>query len=138
MDFVDEQYVALFEIGEKRGEIARFRNDGPGGRTKSDAEFARDDLRQRGLAEAGRADEQNMIERLATLARRLDENGEVFARLRLADEFRQQLRAHGGVAGIFVAALGRHDARRGVHSLPRRYLFGNSSPILTALGARPL
>jgi hypothetical protein len=34
-----------------------------------------------------------MIERLAALARRLDEDGEVLARLLLPDEFGQQLRA---------------------------------------------
>ena len=28
MDFVDEQDVALFEIGQQRGEIAGFCNDG--------------------------------------------------------------------------------------------------------------
>jgi len=34
------------------------------------AEFARHDLSERGLAEAGRADQQHVIERLAPRARR--------------------------------------------------------------------
>ena len=110
MDFVDEQDVALFEIGQKCGEIAGLGDHGAGGGAKADAELARDDLRQRGLAEAGRTDEQHMIERLAALARGLDEDREILARLRLADELRQQLRTQRGVADIIGAALGRDDA----------------------------
>ena len=53
--------------------------------------------------------EQHMIQRLAALARRLDEDRD-FARLRLADEFGQQLRTQRGVADIVAAALGRDDA----------------------------
>ena len=110
MDFVDEQHVALFEIGQKCGEIAGLGDHGAGGGAEANAEFARDDLRQRGLAETGGTDEQHMIERLAALARRLDEDRQIGARLRLADEFGQQLRAQRGVADIVGAALGCHDA----------------------------
>ena len=138
MDFVDEQHVALFEIGQQRGEIAGLGDHGTGGGAKADAEFARHDLRQRGLAEARGADEQHVIQRLAPLARRLDEDREILARLRLADELRQQLRAQRGVADIVGTALGRDDAGGRVHSLPRLYLFGSSSPMLTTFGARPL
>ena len=138
MDFVDEQHVALFEIGEQRGEIARLRDDRARGGAKADAELARDDLRQRGLAEAGGTDEQHVIQRLAPLARRLDEDREIFARLRLADEFGQQLRAQRGVADIVGTALGGDDAGGRVQSLPRLYLFGSSSPMVTTFGARPL
>ena len=115
MDFVDEQHVALFEIGQECGEIAGLGDHGPRGGAKADAEFARHDLRQRGLAEAGGTDEQHMVERLAALARRLDEDREIGARLRLADEFRQQLRAQRGIAGIVSAALGCDDAGGRVH-----------------------
>ena len=65
VDLVDEQDVALFEIGEQRGEVAGLGDHRPGGGAEIDAELARDDLRQRGLAEAGRADEQHVVERLA-------------------------------------------------------------------------
>src|ERR1700682_4321581 len=110
MDFVDEQHVALFEIGEKCGEIAGLGDDGPGSGAKADAEFTRDDLRQRGLAEAGGTDEQHMVQRLFPLARGLDEDREIGARLRLADEFGQELRAQRSVAGIISAAFRRDDA----------------------------
>ena len=65
MDLVDEQDVAVLEIGEQGGEIARLGDHRPGGGAKADAKLARDDLRQRGLAEAGRAEEQHMVERVA-------------------------------------------------------------------------
>ncbi len=115
MDLVDEEHVALFEIGEKCREIAGLGDHGTRGGAKADAELARHDLRQRGLAEARRADEQHVIERLAALARGLDEYGQIGARLRLADELRQQLRAQRGVAGILMAALRRDDARGRAH-----------------------
>ncbi|MGY4299268.1 hypothetical protein ACVWXN_007363 [Bradyrhizobium sp. i1.4.4] len=93
MDLVDEEHVALFEVGEERGEIAGLGDHRTRGRAKADAELLGDDLRQRGLAEAGRAYEQHVIERLAALACRLDEDREVLARLLLADEIGQRLRA---------------------------------------------
>ena len=63
VDLVDEEHVALLEIGEQRREVARLGDDRAGGGAEIDAEFARDDLRQRGLAETRRADEQHMVER---------------------------------------------------------------------------
>ena len=70
VDLVDEEHVALLEIGEQRREIAGLGDDRPGCGAEVDAEFARHDLRQGGLAEARRADQQHMIERLvARLAR---------------------------------------------------------------------
>src|ERR1700687_4222695 len=119
MDFVDEQHVALFEIGEKCGEIAGLGDHGPGSGAKADAEFARDDLRQRGLAEAGGTDEQHVVERLAPLARGLDEDREVGARLRLANELGQQLRTQRSIADIVAAALGRDDAGGRGHAATR-------------------
>src|SRR6185437_1185455 len=137
MDLIDEEHVALFEIGEKGSEIAGLRDHRSGRRAKTDAELTRHDLCQRGLAKARRAAEQHVIERLAALARRLDEYGEVRARLRLADKLRQHLRTQRGVAGVLVAPLRRDDARGRAHSLPRLYLFGKSSPILATFGSLP-
>ena len=50
-----------------------------------------------------------MVERLVTFPRGLDEDREVFPRLRLPYEFGQQLRAQRSVADIVAAALGRDD-----------------------------
>ena len=64
VDLVDEQDVALLEIGEERGEVAGLGDDRTGGRAEIDAELAGDDLRQRRLAEARRPDEEDVVERL--------------------------------------------------------------------------
>ncbi len=137
MDLVDEQNVARLEIGQERGEIAGFGNDRSRGGAEIDAEFARHDLRQRGLAEARRADEQHVVERFLARARRLDEHREIGARLFLADEFAQSLRPQRGV-DVVVALVGGHQAARGcAHVIPRRYLFGSNSPMLVTVGVLP-
>ncbi len=55
-----------------------------------------------------------MVERLFTRARRLDEHGEIGARLLLADEFAQALRAQRDV-GVVVALVGGYQAAGGIH-----------------------
>ena len=65
VNFVDEQHVALFEVGEERREVAGLGDHRARRGAEIDAKLARHDLRQRRLAEPGRADEQHMIERLA-------------------------------------------------------------------------
>ena len=104
VDLVDEQHVAVFEIGEQRGEVAGLGDDRTGGRAEIDAELARHDLRQRRLAEARRTDEQHMVERLAAALGRLDEDLEVGARRRLADELVERLRPQRHV-GVFAALV---------------------------------
>ena len=128
VDLVDEEDVALLEIGEQRGEVA-----GPGdhrarGRAEIDAELARDDLRQRRLAEAGRADEEDMVERLLAGAGGLDEHLEVGAGLRLADEIGQHLRPERGVRRVVVANVRGDDAAHARHSLRRPPLAGREEP----------
>ena len=140
MDFIDEQHVALFEIGEKRGKIAGLGDHRAGRGAEIDGKLARHDLRQSGLAEAGRADEQHLVERFFPRPRRLDEHGEIFACLLLADESAEPLRPQRGLGQILVAPLGRNQLafrRRAHRSGPRLYLLGSSSPIGTALGVRP-
>ena len=65
VDLVDEQHVAVFEIGEQRGEVAGLGDHRAGGRAEIHAELARHDLRERRLAEARGPREQHMVERLA-------------------------------------------------------------------------
>ena len=116
VDLVDEQDVAVLEIGQERREIARLGDHRAGGGAEIDAELARDDLRQRGLAEPRRADEQHMVERLGPPSRRLDEDVEVGARLLLADELRQPLRPQRGFRRIVVPAFAGHEATSGCQS----------------------
>ena len=137
VDLVDEEHVALFEIGEQRREVAGLGDHRAGGGAEVDAELARHDLRQRGLAEAGRADEQHMVERFVARARGLDEDAQVGARLLLADELGEPLRPQRRFRDVVLAALGGDQAaRRGGHRpRSRLYLFGSRS--LIAITSEP-
>ena len=55
VNLVDEQNVMWLQVGQQRRQIARARNHRPGRGAKPDSQLARDDLRQRGLAEPRRA-----------------------------------------------------------------------------------
>ena len=109
MDLVDEQDVAVLEIGEQGGEVARLGDHRPGRGAEADAELARDDLRQRRLAEPRRAEEQDMVERVAAALGGLDEHPQILPRRLLPDELVERLRAQRRV-DILGAALGRGDA----------------------------
>ncbi len=111
MDLVDEQHVARLQVGQERREIAGALDHRPGGGAEAHRHLARDDLRQRRLAEAGRAGEQHVVERLAAPARRLDEDAEILAQLALADELVEAQRAEGRLARILLAPLRRDHAR---------------------------
>ena len=102
MDFIDEQDVAVLEVGEKSGEIARLGDHWTGRRSEIHAELARHDLRQRRLAEPRRAGEEDMVERLAPRAGRVNEHLEIATDFRLTDELRQGLRAQGNLGLVFV------------------------------------
>ena len=65
VDLVDEQHVARLEVGQQRGEIARALEHRARGLAQVDAHLARDDVRERGLAQARRAEQQHVVERFA-------------------------------------------------------------------------
>lgn len=109
MDLVDEENVPLFEIGEKRGKIARLGDHRSRGRPEIDPELARHDLRQRRLAEARWPCEQHMIQRLAPRPRRINEDLEVRAHFGLTDELGKRLRPERGFRLVVVAFHGGQD-----------------------------
>ena len=80
VDLVDEQDIPGLEVCQDCGEVAGALDHRPGGGAEPDAQFAGDDLRQRGLAEARGAVQQHVVQRLAAAAGGLDEDGEVLAR----------------------------------------------------------
>lgn len=109
MDLVDEQHIAFFEIGQLRCKVAGLRDHRAGCRAEVDPEFLCHDLRQRRLAEAGRTDEEHVIERLAACTGRGNEHFKIGACLGLAREVRQALRAQMGL-DIIVLRRGGEDA----------------------------
>ena len=100
VDLVDEQHVARLQVGQQCREVAGPLDHRPRGRAEADPELARDDLRQRRLAEPGRAEKQHMVERLAPAFRGLDEHPQIVAQLPLADELVERQRPDRGFGRI--------------------------------------
>ena len=86
VDLVDEEDVLRVEAREDRRHVALPLERGPGDRADADVELLADDRRERRLAEAGRPDEQDVVERLAASLRRLERDLELLLRPLLADE----------------------------------------------------
>ena len=84
VDLVHEEDVALLEVGEDRREVAGTLDGRAGGGVHLRAHLVGDDARERGLAQARGAREDHVVERLAAVARRLDEHAEVLAHTLLA------------------------------------------------------
>ena len=104
VDLVDEQDVALVEGREDRGEVPRPLDRRPARVADVHAELAGDDRRERRLAEAGRAVEQDVIRRLSPPLRRLEQHVEARLDLALADVLverpRTQRPLHGELAEV--------------------------------------
>src|SRR5712692_1903520 len=77
MDLVEEKDLAGLERGEDGGQIALALEQRPGAGLDGHTQFVREDLRERRLTQARRPVEQDVVECLATAARRLDGNGNV-------------------------------------------------------------
>ena len=92
VDLIDEQHVARFKVGQDRRQISGLGQHRPGGGAKVDPQLPGHDLGQRGLAQAGRPEQQHVIQRLTAVLRRLDEDAEVTLGLLLADELGHGLR----------------------------------------------
>ena len=107
MDLVDEQNIVGFEVGEQRREIARPLQHRTRGLAQIDAHLLGDDVRQRGLAQPRRAEQQHMVERLAPMARGLDEDFELTADLLLADVFGELLGAQRALERLVLQAQRR-------------------------------
>src|SRR5437763_325579 len=85
VNLVDEQHVPGFQIRQQGGEISRALENRPRGLAQVDPHLARDDMRERGLAQPRRAEQQHVVQRLAARARRLDEDLQLAADLLLPD-----------------------------------------------------
>src|SRR5665811_1448731 len=77
VDLVDEENVALLEVGEQAGDVDLALERRPGRGVHADAELGGDDAGQRGLAEAGRPGDEHVVERVAAVASGLHEDLEL-------------------------------------------------------------
>ena len=120
VDLVDEQHVAFLEVREDGGEVARPFYGGPARRLDVGAELVGDNGGQRGLAEPGRAGEQDVVSRLAARLGGLDHDGERFLHLRLTQVVAQKLRPQAAVdREVFLLQFGRHRAFMRRHAVQR-------------------
>ena len=93
MDFIDEQHVAFFEIGQQAGEVAGFFDGRAAGAFQVGAHGFGDDVGEGGFAQAGRAAEQDVIDGFAALFGGGDGDFEPFLDLGLAGEIGKKRRA---------------------------------------------
>ena len=85
------------QVGQDGGQVAGALDDRTGGGLDVDPHLAGHDIGQGGLAQAGRAVEQDMVQRLAPAPGRIDEQAQVALDLFLADVVVQGTRTQGGV-----------------------------------------
>jgi hypothetical protein len=123
VDLVDEQDVALLEVGEQAGEVAGLLDDGAGGDAHVAAELVAEDEGEGGLAEAGRAGEQDVVERLAAALGGADHDLQALDGLELAGEIGERQRPQ--------RRLGRRDRRGEAWVMkPRPFAGGAAFSIL--------
>src|SRR5437763_5791552 len=92
-------------------EIDRTLQRRTGSRANRRAHFVREDVRERGLAESGRSEKKNVIERLIALARRGDGDLEIRFDFLLADVFGELLRTKRKLGlDVVFDRLGGEDA----------------------------
>ena len=105
VDLVDEQDIALFQIGQQRGQITRLGDHRAAGGPEPNPQFARNNLRQRSLPQPRRAKEQDRVHRLPARFGAFDEDAKVVLGRRLPHEFGERLRTKRRI-GIVGEALG--------------------------------
>ena len=89
VNLVDEQHVMLDEVGQHRRQVAGAFQRRPGRHPQRRPEFGGDDHRQRRLAQPRRAGQQDVIRCAAAVFGALDDQLQLLAHPRLADELPQ-------------------------------------------------
>ena len=92
VDLVDEEDAPRLERGQERGDVGLALERRPRGLDQRHPHLGGDDVGERGLAEAGRPGEEDVVERLVAAARGLDEDRQLIGDLRLIDEVRERRR----------------------------------------------
>ncbi len=95
---------------EDCGEVTRLFDDRPCGRLDSGAHLVGDDVGQSRLAESGRSEQKNVIERLVAVSRSRDRDLEVLLHLGLSDVFAEKFRTEGELdSEVVLIWLGGED-----------------------------
>src|SRR5258708_39913432 len=83
VNFVDEKYLALPNVGKYSGEIELLLQDRARSLFEADAQLGCDDSRERCLPQAGRPVQQHVVHRLSALLGGFDGDGQVLLELGL-------------------------------------------------------
>ena len=138
MDLVDEEHVAGLEIRQQRREIAGALDRRAARHAQRRAELVRDHVRERGLAEPGRAVEEHVIERLGAVARGLHEDLEVLAQAVLADHLGERARAQALVEPRVLGQRRAGDLRAlGLHVRHLANLFKDARTSVSSVAVAP-
>ncbi len=86
MDFIYEQHVAFFKVGEQAGEVGGFLDSRAARAFDARSHGLGNDVGKRGLAETGRAAEQNVVNGFAAFLGGGDSDFEAFLDFGLAGE----------------------------------------------------
>ena len=145
VDLVDEEHRAGLERGQQRGDVGLALERRSRGLHELDVELGGDDLGKRGLPEARRAGEQDVVERLLAGAGRGDRDRELVLDRRLPDEVLEPARAKRAVellvalhlrivdprlVGLVIGESGDGAHRRAVLSAPAIRSSGRSPSVL--------
>ena len=115
MDFVDEQDIVLFQVGEQSRQVFGFFKHRPTGLAQVHAQFLGNDVAEGGFAQTGWPKQQHMIQGFVAVTGCADEDFKLLAHFGLTHILLQQLGPQGALNGLFFGADGgsRHHARRG-------------------------
>ena len=106
MNFIDEEHIAGFEIGENGSQIACPLDGRAGGDTHIDLHLVGDDVRKAGLAQSRRAIKQDVIQRLAAQPSGLNQDAQILFQALLAGKLGEQRRTQGTIErGVFFTRL---------------------------------
>jgi hypothetical protein len=110
VNLVDEQHVSGSKRGEETNQITRFLEDRSGGGAELHAHLARHQHGKSRFPQAGGAEEERMVQRVASLPSRVYGNLERHLDLTLTHEFVQPRRPERRVgADLFGQGLGGGD-----------------------------
>ena len=93
VDFVEEEDLFGLEVGEDGGHVSLDLEGGAGGLLEGDVELVGDDGGEGGFAEAGRSEEEDVVEGFATGFGGFEGDGELLFGFGLADELGEALGA---------------------------------------------
>ena len=110
VNFVNEKDVPRAQVSQNGRQVTGSLDRRAGRSLDIHTHLVGQDVRQGGLAQSRRAVKKHMLQWVAALACRRDQNVQIFFNLRLPNIIRQARRAQGGVNGLVSTGLWVHQA----------------------------